>query len=143
MCKPHYGNQDFPIGPYGLVLYLEIIIKKTSFGDVSILSFGSHLNPIPTRGEVRLCPIKKFSIAFNKQVKWVNKGELAVGRRREDAAAGGYMWHKSFSLELLAIISPCSTCWVAPLTFLLSVLGQGFCSFGVFGYKILLVFEVP
>ena len=74
-------------------------------------------------------------------MKWVNKGELAVGRRREDAAAGGYMRHKSFSLELLAIISPCSTCWVAPLTFLLSVLGQGFCSFGVFGYKILLVFE--
>ena len=67
-------------------------------------------------------------------MKWVNKGELAVGRRREDAAAGGYMRHKSFSLELLAIISPCSTCWVAPLTFLLSVLGQGFCSFGVFGY---------
>ena len=24
-------------------------------------------------------------------MKWVNKGELAVGRRREDAAAGGYM----------------------------------------------------
>ena len=126
----------FPIGqcPYGLALYHGIIIKKTSFGDVSIPSFGSHLNPIPTRGEGRLCPVKKFSIAFNKRVKWVNKGELAVGRRREDAAAGGYMRHKSFSLELLAIISPCSTCWVAPLTFLLTVLGQGFCSFGVFGY---------
>ena len=75
---------------------------------------------------------KKFSVVFNKQVKWVNKGKLAVGRRREDAAAGGYMRHKSFSLELLAIISPCSTCWVAPLTFLLTVLGQRFCSFGVF-----------